>query len=97
MTKTSTTKPSIFNSIITVFERYHLTIFTVVIVGGLSTAVLLLNAILVESSDTSGYTSTLENTSFDQVTINRVTQLKLSSDTSLNFTLPSGRISPFAE
>ena len=97
MAKASTTKPSIFNYIAIVFGRYHLTIFTVVIVGGLSTAVLLLNAILAESSDTSGYTSALDVTTFDQATIDRVTQLKSSSDTSPDFTLPSGRTNPFAE
>lgn len=94
--KNSADKPSVFRPITNVFSRYHLTIFTVVFVGGLATAVLVLNAIMAQSSDTTGYTSPLDSTTFDQVTIDRITKLKLSSDTP-EFSLPSGRTSPFSE
>ena len=96
-TNNSATKPSIFSPVIAVFSRYHLTIFTVVFVGGLATAVLMLNAIMAQSSDTSNVKTATGSTTFDQVTIDRINQLKTSNDTSTSFTLPSGRSNPFAE
>lgn len=94
--KNTAYKPSIFRPIMNIFGRYHLTIFTVVFVGGLATAVLILNLIMTQSSDISGYTSPLDSTTFDQATIDRITKLKLSSDAP-EFSLPSGRTSPFSE
>lgn len=93
----NTARPTLFRPIITVFRRYHLTVFVVVVVGGLSTAVLTLNAILIQSSKTDGFTSSLDSTDFDQSTIDRINQLKPSDDTSARFTLPSGRTNPFSE
>ncbi len=88
---------SLFQPIVSGFKRYNLTIFIVVLVSGLTTAVLLLNNILITSSDVSGLNANTSNTSFDQTTIDRVQQLHTSSD---NFTLyipPAGRNNPFAE
>lgn len=90
-------KKSIPKSVVQFFGRYHLTLFIVFLVGGLSTAVLVLNAVLIESANTDGYTSSLDMTTFDQATIDNVKKLRLSSDTPAEFTLPDGRISPFAE
>lgn len=90
-------KKSIAKSIIQFFGRYHLTLFIVFLVGGLSSAVLVLNAVLIQSADTEGYTSSLDMTTFDQATIDNVKKLRLSSDTPAEFSLPEGRISPFAE
>ena len=93
----NTNKPSSFITIAQTLGRYHLTFFTVVLVGGLSTAVLILNDILKQSSDTTGYTSSLDITTFDQVTIDRLTRLKSSSEGLTDYTLPAGRVNPFAE
>lgn len=90
-------KSSVFTTITQAFGRYHLTLFIVVLVSGLSTAVLMLNDILKQSSDTTGYTSSLDINSFDQTTIDRLTQLKSSSQASTDFALPAGRVNPFAE
>lgn len=83
--------------IIKTFQRYNLTIFIVVLTGGLATAVLLLNATLQEASDTTNYTSTLDSATFDQTTIDRVKQLHTSSETTNELVLPDGRINPFSE
>lgn len=93
----NTNKISPFSAIAHTFGRYHLTLFVVVLVGGLSTAVLMLNEILKQSSDPNGYTSSLDITSFDQATIDRLQQLKSSDEASTGFTLPAGRLSPFVE
>ncbi len=86
----------IFTAIANGFKRYNLTIFIVVLVTGLSTAVIMLNDTLQKASDTSGYTSTLDSTTFDQATIDRVKQLHTSSET-VDTSLPTTRINPFNE
>ena len=88
---------AVFQSIATTFVRYNLTIFIVVLVTGLAVAVIMLNTILLESSDTPQFKSTTDISSFDQQTIDRVNQLHRSSDSIPEVTLPSGRINPFAE
>lgn len=87
---------TIFGPIVRSFQRYSLTIFIVVLTGSLTAAVLILNTIVQQSADTSGYTSTTSVTSFDQATIDRIKQLH-SSSTQTKITLPPGRINPFAE
>lgn len=79
------------------FQKYSLTMFIVVLTGGLATAVLLLNATFQEASDTSNYTSDLGSTTFDQATIERFEQLHTSSEITTDTPLPDGRINPFSE
>jgi hypothetical protein len=89
---------SLFKPIVRIFQKYNLTIFIVVLTSGLVAAVLFLNGVLQQSSDTSNYKSSTSLTSFDQVTINRVKQLHTSSNPSAADTaLPAGRVNPFAE
>lgn len=78
------------------FQRYSLTIFIVVLTVSLAVGVLILNSIVIQSSDTTGYTSTTDPTTFDKITIDRVKQLH-TSDAQTSITLPTGRINPFAE
>jgi hypothetical protein len=79
------------------FKKYNLTIFIVILVGGLASAVLILNSALQQSSNTTDYQVTTTPTTFDQPTINRVKQLHTSSDSTTTIALPSGRINPFSE
>lgn len=79
------------------FGRFHLTIFIVMLTAGLAVAVLTLNGILIRSGEAAGYTSTLDNTSFDQTTIDRLNKLRTSSDPAIEYSLPAGRTSPFSE
>lgn len=88
---------SLFTPIIKAFGRYHFTIFIVVLASGLAVAVLTLNSILEQPADANGYKSSLDITSFDQATIDRVTKLRSSSDAPPEFVFPSGRTNPFAE
>lgn len=95
MKDTNKTSPLI--AIAQALGRYHLTLFIVVLVSGLSTAVLMLGDILKQSSETTGQTSSLDITSFDQATIDRLSRLKPSSEGLTNYSLPGGRVNPFAE
>ncbi len=88
---------AIVGPIIRGFQRYSVTIFIVVLVSGLATAVLQFSNILQESSNTAGYTPPATVTTFDQSTINRIEQLHTSSGFNGQVTLPTGRINPFAE
>ena len=86
------------SNIITGLKRYSVTIFIVLLVSSLATAVLLLNQVVLSSSDTTGVTSNLDSNTFDQDTINRIEQLHTSTEYSESDTvLPDGRINPFAE
>jgi hypothetical protein len=88
---------TLFVSIAKGLRRYNLTIFIVMLTGGLSAAVLILNATIQKTSDTAGYSTSLDITSFDQATIDRIKQLHSSSEIAADSSLPAGRINPFAE
>lgn len=88
---------SIISSFIATFQRYSVTIFIVVLTSGLAIAVLMLNSTLQQASDTTGYTSTLDPTTFDQATIDRVKQLHTSDEGATDTNPRTGRINPFAE
>jgi predicted class III extradiol MEMO1 family dioxygenase len=84
--------------IIAGFKRYSVTIFIVLLVSSLAGAVLLLNQIVIRSSDTTGVTSNLSPNSFDQETVKRIEALHSSDEySSASTALPTGRINPFAE
>ncbi|MNR27861.1 hypothetical protein D3C85_1451540 [compost metagenome] len=76
-------------------HRYHVVTFTLVVLGGMAVAIFLLNNILQASSqpgEGSGISS-----SFDTDTINRVNELKSSTDAPETMSFPTGRINPFVE
>jgi hypothetical protein len=91
------TVSSLFKPIGRAFARFHMTIFIVFIVGGLAAAVLLLDGILNDTSNDSGYTSPIDAGTIDQTTLNRIKQLHTSDDPAPTMTLPAGRTNPFAE
>lgn len=77
------------------FHRYHVITFSLIVLGGMAVAILLLNNILLASAKPSENPGI--STTFDATTIERVNQLKTSSDTPENISFPSGRINPFVE
>ena len=87
---------AIKKAIITFLHRYHVILFVVLVVGGLVVMVFYLNGILVQSSQSDGYTSTSNNATFDQATIDRIKQLRTINEnqSQLDF---SGRSNPFIE
>lgn len=79
-------------------SRFHVIVFTIIIIGGLIVCVLLINATVTESDSSSNYTPPSTNTSFDQQTIDRIKQLHSSSDGTPAPSLDlSGRINPFVD
>jgi len=88
---------SLFKPLIRMFTRFHLTIFIVFIVAGLSYAVLLLNDMFIDTSDTNGYTPPNDTGSIDQATLDRIKQLHTSDEAVSPLTQSGGRTNPFGE
>lgn len=84
-------------SIQKLFKRFHLMIFFIFIVACLSFAVIMINKILTESSDTTGYTSSINAGSIDETTLIRLQALHTSDQATATPVVPEGRINPFAE
>lgn len=79
-------------------HRYHLVLFSVVILGGLVLMVLSLNNIIVSGSDADAtYTPEGTTFSFDQTTIDRVDSLKSRDQAAEELDLSGGRSNPFVE
>ena len=79
-------------------NRLNVTLFIVIVVGGLIYSILILTNILqLSPSSSSSSTSQTTSTQFDQTTINNIKKLKASSDNSTAPALPSGRTNPFSE
>lgn len=89
--------PAIKKSLVTFLQRYHVILFTVVVLGGLAVVVFLLNNIVISSSNSSDYTPAGSNATFDEETIERVNQLKSSEEEREVLDLSQGRTNPFVE
>lgn len=76
--------------------RYHMTLFIVFIVAGLTSSVLFLNAILTNAAS-DDYTSPIDAGSIDRATLDRLKALHTSDVSSAAPKLPSGRVNPFGE
>lgn len=85
------------NGISRTLHRFHILLFAVVVLGTLIVAVYLLNQILVASDQSNGYVAKSNTSSFDNVTIGKINQLRTIDEPSIPLTLPAGRINPFVE
>jgi hypothetical protein len=88
---------SIFALIGRLLSQFHMTLFIVFIVAGLSVAVLFLNDMLSDTSTSDGYTSPIDAGSIDQATLDRIKELHTSDEGPSPSSFPSGRINPFGE
>jgi len=84
----------LINSISSFLRRYHFLIFFVFIVGSLCVGVLMLYSAIQLSDEANGYTPPTSDTSFDQDTIDRLRDLKQSSQETQKLPV-TGRVSPF--
>lgn len=75
--------------------RFHVIIFTLTVVIGVSAALFLLVATLSSSSGEESPTPNM--TTFDQTTIDRIDRFNTNDSTGDTFYLPPGRINPLAE
>lgn len=78
------------------FQRFHLLLFFILIVGCLAAAIILINKMLTEGSE-GEYTSSIGAGTIDQATLERIQSLHPSSQPTEAPTLPAGRVNPFAE
>ena len=74
------------------FHRYHIIIFVIVVLNGLSFATFLLYRVVIASASPAQDTT---STAFDQATIDKLSKLRSSDDSSSPLSLPSGRTNPF--
>lgn len=89
---------SIKKNITKLLHRYHFILFVIVVMGGLSGAIFLLNNVLVVSDDAGGYTSQLNKESFDTETIEKLKELRASDEQTAKLDFQNGkRIDPFVE
>lgn len=74
-------------------HRYHVLLFTLLVLGGLALATFLLYETMIDAQTASPIST---GTSFDKATIEKINQLKTTDD-GVTLTLPSGRTNPFSE
>jgi len=88
------------------FQRFHLTLFIVVLVGGLAYGVVALYELINTASSTTPMatstsvvqtTPTTADATIDQTTINQIQTMYSSSNAPGTVSLPAGRVNPFAE
>lgn len=77
--------------------RYHMVLFTVIVLGGLAVVVFMLNNIIISSSTSTDYTPAGTSGAFDQQTIDRVNSLKSRDEAAEQLDLSRGRTNPFIE
>lgn len=91
------TLKSIQHSIDRFLSRFHVMLFSVIIMGSIAIAILMLYGVVQRSTKTEGATPTSSTTlNFDEETIKKVDQLN-QSDTPTDYVPPPGRINPFVE
>jgi hypothetical protein len=78
-------------------RRFHVTLFVLIVFGGLALVVFMLNSVIIRSSDTSGYTPETPNATFDQATIDRIEELQTRDQSGGTLQFPPGRTNPFVE
>ena len=84
-------------SIATFLHRFHLVISVVLLAVALSIIIFMLNGIISKASDTSALNSGSNTSNFDEATIDRINELKTSSEPSTPLNFSGGRINPFSE
>lgn len=80
-----------------VFVRFHAMFFFLILAAGLGTAIVLLYSIIVSSEESTSYTPTSIDASFDEATIRQARELHNATDPPAPYTPPAGRIDPFSQ
>jgi predicted class III extradiol MEMO1 family dioxygenase len=83
--------------VVNILHRFHVVIFAILIGGGATAVIFILNNIVIRSADTSGYTPSSAYAPFDQDTINKIKNLKTSNQSGTDLDLSTGRVNPFIE
>jgi len=78
-------------------KRFQLTLFLVLVIGGSSAAILVINNTLKDTSNDPSYTSSINAGSIDQATLTRLNALHTSTQGNPAPVLPPGRVNPVNE
>lgn len=79
-------------AITTFLHRFHVTLFVVFVIGGLSLVTLFLNQAITKQAD--DISTSTQEPPFDQSTMDKISNLHTTSDRS-ELQFPSGRVDPF--
>ena len=92
------TPTSLKTAFSTFLIRFHVLVFTVIVLGGLVVCMFLINQIIAQTGNTADATSSAPQSDFDQATINRIKQLHTADDNAQSsLDLSQGRINPFVD
>ena len=75
-------------------HRYHVIVFSIFVLGGLSAATFLLYHAATSAASPS---SQLSTSNFDKATINKISELRGAGDAPTPLMLPAGRTNPFQD
>ncbi len=84
--------PQIKTNILRFLHRYHILLFVLTVVGGLSLATFMINQAINAPIDAAGQSSA---ESFDKDTMEKVRKLRKPNEAPAPLVLPSGRVNPF--
>ena len=84
------------HSIARFFHRYHVVLYSLTIVIGVSIAVFFLNN-LISLSNTTDSNAAPKLLQFDATTIKQINKFTTSDKSDASFSLPAGRVNPFVE
>lgn len=89
---------SITSGISKTLHRYHVVLFTVLVIGGVAAMIFMINQTIIRSTDTTDQQQNDTSMNFDQATIEQLEELDSDASNPGPLALPEGkRISPFVE
>lgn len=88
---------SIKQPLVNFLHRFHIIVFVIVALGSLAASVFFLYGIVISSGESNGYSSSSNNATFDQATIDQINKLKTHDESQSSTPPPTGRINPFVE
>ena len=90
-------KSNLSEIVATAFKRYNTTLFTILIVGGLTYCILVLASISQIPLDSSKNNTPEAGVNFNPVDVNRINTFRVNGSNPGDQTLPTTRINPFSE
>lgn len=78
--------------LVRILHRYHVIIFVLTVIGGLSVATFMLSQAV---NTPAAVPTTSTNNGFDTATIDKINNLRKVTDSTASLVLPSGRTNPF--
>jgi hypothetical protein len=89
--------PAIKKRIFLFLKRFHVVLFVVIVLGGLSVVILLLSATITQSTEPGDYTPQSTNIIFDETTMQRIEELRTREQGDASIDTSQGRTNPFVE